>query len=116
MTYTTSRIVVVAMWAAAATFAGAFAIANWPSPNRVEEEKLNLVEEAISCLEKALAGVPKGETGAAVQKLLNGYSLDCDFIFETLDGIDGDLDVKTRRKNLVERNNTISEALEAWEK
>jgi len=93
-----------------ATFAlvsASLAVIYWAASKPEEEMKLASIEQAVNDLEKSIDNVSAAESEAR-SKLLKGYSLDCDYIFESLDKIEGDSKVRMKRKELVERNNILS--------
>ena len=83
----------------------------WEGSRPEEETTMNRIEQAIGALEKSIEKISPEESEER-SKLLKSYSLDCDYIFESLDRIEGDASVRLRRKALVARNNIITADLD----
>ena len=70
------------------------------SLNRVEVAQ-KLIKSEVDCLKSKCAEVRSGELDDLSQRQLKQLSMDTDFLFEKLDAIMGDDNVRSKRKVLV---------------
>lgn len=69
--------------------------------------ELNRVEEA--CEKSKLSGE---KVDPEIKRMIPGLSVDLDYIFDTLDAIQGDTAVKTRRKKLVDEFKALAQRVD----